>query len=106
MKRCFSPYKKDVRSALAFPLFGIGLFIFMGQYDNIKPIVPFIFFSMFLIAPVLMGIPYLGKCPKCEQKIACSKENCFDFFGHTVLKGIFTSKCKKCGHDLSLCEDE
>jgi hypothetical protein len=105
MKKCFSPYRKYVVSALAFPLFIIGLFSYMSLFDNITFRVPIMLFSMFLILPVLMVLPNLVKCPKCEQKIACKKEDCLDLFGFTSLKALFSTKCKKCGHDLGLCED-
>jgi len=103
-KSCFSPHKKYVISALLFPIFAISLFLYMGQFDNIKHLFPFIIFSVLFIAPILMILPNLTACPKCEQKIGCGLENCLDWFGLNKLSGIFNKHCKKCGHDLSRCD--
>jgi hypothetical protein len=101
--KCFSPYKKYVISALIGPIFILGLFLFIGQFDNVKFLVPFILFSILIIAPILIVLPNLPACPKCEQKLGCGKENCIDWFGFERLDALFRTKCKKCEFDLTKC---
>ena len=68
--------------------------------------VPIMFFSIMLIFPILMVIPNIVECPKCGQKLACGKENCMDWHGFNRFRAMFTTKCKKCGFNLNVCEDK
>lgn len=94
----FTPYKKYIILVIIFPLLLLGCFFYFNQYDFIFHIQIFVFF---FIALILHALAISVKCPKCKQRIGCNEKSCVDFFGLIKLKGIFTTKCKKCGFNLN-----
>ncbi len=103
--KCFSPYKKYVLLALLAPLLMLIIFLNMNQLETSKFLFPLMFFAILLLFPLFTVLPNLIICPKCEQKIGCGTENCMDWHGLHRLRAMFTTKCKRCGYDLNVCEE-